>query len=201
MYARSITIEGSPESVDARIEFVEQELRAALADVPGWRGFSLLVNRETGRAITTTSWETEADMHASSDHLAPLWERTRAEFGSSLKVEEWEVALMHRVQRGTWCRVAWFRAFDLDQARADMRSSVVPMAGTLEGFAGASLLVDKSGQRGCSTTSWASREASDAASADRAELRERAYVENSMEVLESDEFELVIAELGLPESS
>ena len=75
MYARSTTIEARPESIDAGIAYVRDEVMPALEAMHGCIGISLMVDRETGRCITTTAWEAEEAMRASAEEVAPVRDR------------------------------------------------------------------------------------------------------------------------------
>ena len=55
--ARSTTIEAQPESIDAGIAYVYDEIMPAVESMEGCIGISLLVDRESGRCIATTAWE------------------------------------------------------------------------------------------------------------------------------------------------
>ena len=70
MYARSITITGDPGSVDLGITFVRDEVMPLIATMDGCLGISMLVDRESGRTITTSSWRDEESMTASGARLA-----------------------------------------------------------------------------------------------------------------------------------
>jgi len=65
MYARSTTINGNPGSIDAGIAHVRDEVMPMVTAMDGCLGMSLVVDRETGRCIATTSWETEEAIAAS----------------------------------------------------------------------------------------------------------------------------------------
>ena len=113
MYARSTTFHGRPDNIDAGITFINSEAGPMLDKVEGCRGLSMLVDRETGHCIATSSWESEAAMRASDEQLRPLRDRGRDILGGSMQVDEWEIAVMHRTHHGECCRVSWLQG-DLD---------------------------------------------------------------------------------------
>ena len=66
MYARSTTIQAQPSSIDDGIAHVRDEIMPALQDMAGCIGVSLLVDRQSGRCIATSAWETDEAMRLPS---------------------------------------------------------------------------------------------------------------------------------------
>ena len=91
VYARSTTIQAQPSSIDAGIAHVRDEVMPALQAMDGCIGMSLLVDRESGRCIATSAWETEEAMRASAELVRPLRDRAAETFGGTGRVEEWEI--------------------------------------------------------------------------------------------------------------
>ena len=56
MYARSTTIHGRPESVDAATTYVRDEVMPAVRAMDGCVGLSMLADGDSGSCIVTTSW-------------------------------------------------------------------------------------------------------------------------------------------------
>lgn len=204
MHARSITISGDPGSLDSGIAFVRDEVMPVLTTYEGCVGLSMLVDREAGEAIVTSAWESEDLMVASDEGLAPYRARGGEIMGGAPQVDEWEVAAMHRLHSsttGSCCRVTWMR---LDHAGIERgiglyRTAMLPEMETLEGFASASLLVNRAAGRACSTTTYDSRSAMDA-SRDRAwTIRDAGVREAGVDVTDVLECDLVIAHLRVPE--
>jgi len=204
MHARSITITGDPASVDAGIAFVRDEVAPVLSTFEGCVGLSMLVDRESGESIVTSAWESEELMHASAEGLAPIRAHGGEVMGGAPQVDEWEVAVMHRLHNsttGSCCRVTWLR---LDHAGVDRgialyRTAMLPEMESLEGFCSASLLLNRELGRACSTTTYSSRAAMDA-SRDRAwTIRDAGVREAGVDVTDVLECDLVIAHLRVPE--
>ena len=64
------------------------------------RGLSMLVDRETGQRIATSSWENEAAMFAGEDQLRPIRDRGRDILGASRQVDVGDCRhAPHRSQR------------------------------------------------------------------------------------------------------
>ncbi len=204
MFARSTTIIGDPEAMDAGIAYVRDEVLPAVTGLDGCVGLSMLVERDTGQCIVTSSWLSEEAMGSSDLHLAPLRRRGGEILGGAPRVESWEVAVMHREHEataGSCCRVTWMRLDhgDVDRGIRLYGEAMLPEMETLEGFGSASLLVDRQGGRACSTATYDSRAAMDA-SRDRAwALRESGARDAGVDVVDVEEFDLVIAHLRVPE--
>ncbi len=201
MYARSTTIRGKPESIDAAIAFIRDEVMPTITAHEGCVGLSLVVDRETGRGIATSSWLDAAAMHASDEAMMPLRVRGGEILGGAPQVEEWEVAHMHRdhaTHDGSRCRVTWSRIQDVDAGIDLWRSTLLPQIEQLEGFCSASLLVDRAGGRGCSTVTFDSQETMASSRQPGAAIREMAMA-MGIGIDEVAEMELAIAHLRLPE--
>src|SRR5690606_28467213 len=119
-------------------------------------GLSTLVDRATGRCIVTTSWQSAQALRDSEPHDRPIRERCVAAFDAiDATVDQWEVALMHRVhtaEPGAGAHVTWLEG-DPDSmgALVDAFRAAVPDLEKLAGFASASLLLDRAGGRAVST--------------------------------------------------
>lgn len=204
MYARSITIMGDPARMDEGIAYVRDEVMPAITAMDGCLGLSMLVDRESGQCIVTSSWQSEDAMNASDLHLTPMRRRGGEIMGGTPSAEPWEVAVMHRdhvAPAGSCCRVTWLRMNhgEIDRALDVYRHGLLPEIEQLEGFCGASMLVNRSAGRGCATVAFESAEAI-AASRDRAwTIRESGAREAGVDVTDVTEFELAIAHLRLPE--
>ena len=198
MYARSTTLQGMPAHIDAGIAFIKNEAGPMLDGIEGCRGHSMLVDRDTGQCIVTSSWDDEAVMRASDAQLRPIRDRGRDILGGSMQVDEWEIAVMHRTHHGECCRVSWLQG-DLDAMAETFRVGILPALEQTPGFCSASLLVDRSTGLGCATTVWETREAMEASRSSADDMRARAARDSGGEIVEVHEYELVHAHLHVPE--
>ena len=198
MYARSTTFDGRPDKIEAGIAFVTNEAAPMLDQLEGCRGLSMLVDRETGRCIATTSWESEAAMHASDEQLRPIRDRGREILGGSMQVDEWEIAIMHRTHHCECCRVSWLQG-DLEAMTETFRVGILPQLEQTPGFCSASLLVNRVTGLGCATTAWETRDAMEASRSAADDMRSRAAADAGGQILDVHEFELAYAHLHVPE--
>ena len=68
MFARVITGQTTPDGFDGVIRFVQEQLPGTQAQ-PGFKGFYLLTDRDTGNLATISFWE---DVRAVEAHAAQL---------------------------------------------------------------------------------------------------------------------------------
>ena len=205
MYARTTTLRGNPQTVDDLIATVRDEVLPGLMQLEGCIGLSLLVDRDAGRAIATSAWETEDAMRASAEPARSLRERAAQTFGGTPEVQEWEIAVLHRahrIQDGACARVVWTRTDPgtLDRIIADYRDSLMPWWEETEGFCSNSLLVDRQEGRSSSTVVLESREAMARTRDQFTTLREEFVTKMGMEILEVAEFDMALAHLRVPET-
>lgn len=205
VHARSSTVQAQPSSIDAGIAHVRDEVLPAVQAIDGCVGMSLLVDRESGRCIATTAWETEEAMRASADQARQLRDRAAETFGGNIdKIEEWEIVVLHRDHRaneGACVRATWAKG---DPATADQqiefyKTSVLPELENLEGFCSASLMIDRASGRGVSSVTFDSREAMERNRDQAMTLKTAKVQEAGVEELDEGEFELAVAHLRVPE--
>ena len=205
MYARSTTVAGRPGSIDAGMTYVRDVVMPMVQGLAGWVGLSMLCDRQSGRCIITTSWETEEAMRTS----APMLRATRARTGQILgdpspEVREWEVAIMRRLHpsgqaactRVTWTRTDPTRVGDAIDA---YRMGVVPEIEGWPGFCSVSMMVDRDEGTAVTAATYDDRASMEASRQLAAGLRNRFSGEVSVEILGVAEFELVLAHLRVPE--
>jgi heme-degrading monooxygenase HmoA len=197
-------MEAQPESIDAGIAYVCDEVMPALEGMDGCIGISLLVDRESGRCIVTTAWETEEAMQASSDQVAPIRDRAAEAYRGSATVNTWEIALVHRdhpSSDGACVRATWFKVSNGQMNRSVdfYKESVLPSLAELDGFCSASLLIDRSSGRSVSSVTFDSSEAMDRNREQARSLRATRLRELGADQLDVGEFELALAHLRAPE--
>ena len=205
MYARSTTIQAQPSSVDIGIAHIRDVVMPTLQELDGYVGLSLLVDRESGSCIATSSWESLEQMRASAERVAPVRDHAAMMFSGQARVEEWDISLMrrdHRQHQGACVRATWLKIVpdQIERSLNFYRSYVLPELETLDGFCSASLMVDHPAcRRAVACSSFDSVDAM-ARNEDRAsELRSRRARDLGAEVLDVAEFELAIAHLRVPE--
>jgi hypothetical protein len=202
MLARSTTIAGDPSSVDAAVGYIRDEVMSTVTQMEGCFGLSLVVERDTGRCIATSSWTTQGAMTRSDDLLAPHRAYAGRILAGRALVEEWDVALMHRdhaSRPGASCRITWAKTSEPDTVLDVFRTRLLPEVEHAAGFCSTSMFVDRGQGRLCLTVNFDSRRAMRAARGLADDHRE--VLEGTSEVVfeEVAELELVLAHLRVPE--
>jgi quinol monooxygenase YgiN len=193
-----------PDAVDAGITYVHDEVMPALLECAGCLGLSLMVDRQSGRCIATSSWESADAMHDSAEVAGALRSRAAERFGGTAQTEQWRVAVLHRHRssdRGACVRATWVTIPDeLMEAGVEYyRGTVLPQIEHLPGFRSASLLVNRSTGRAVSSVSFHSREAMERSRDLASTLRGESVRAAGASAVDEGEFELVIAHLRVPE--
>ena len=204
MYARSTTVHADPQRIDDGIAYVRDEIMPAVQSMPGCMGLSMLCDRESGRCIITTSWDSEESMSASRDAVMPMRERATEVMGGGFDVQEWEIAVLHRAHQapeGACCRVTWTRG---DPARMDemtetFRTGLIPRLDDISGFCSVSVMGDRQTGLSVLTATYDDRGSLEASAESVRGMREQFSQQMGLEVTDMAEFELAIHHLRGPE--
>ncbi|WP_167526425.1 hypothetical protein [Mycolicibacterium phocaicum] len=204
MYARSTTIHAQPSDIDAGVAHLRDEVMPKLQGLQGFVGMSLLTDRQSGRCIAVTAWESEDAMNALAEQVRPIREKAVEMFGGAATVDEWDIALLHRVRQmpeGACARVTWGH---VDPAHADaaiehFKMNIVPDSEALEGFCSTSLLVDRNTGRGVACTTFDSREAMERNRDGARTMKQMRMKETGAAELDEAEFDVAFAHLRVPE--
>jgi len=205
MYARSTTVRGNPQSLDDAIAYLRDEVMPAAQEMDGCVGMSMLCDRDSGRCIATTAWETEEAMHNSESRLHDMRRRYAELMGGEPEVQEWEIGVLHRAHRapdGACCRVIWSRGNpdDVERVLDTFRMAMLPRVEELPGFCSVSMMVDRVTGRAATATVYESRDAMNRASDTARSMREEFTRQMGGEITEVAEMDLVLAHLRVPET-
>ena len=205
MYARTSTIQADPAKINDGIAHVRDQIIPTVTAMDGCVGMSLLVDRESGRCIATTAWESEAALQASAEKVIPLRDRAVEVLGgSSSTVDSWEVGAVHRdhaTPDGSFARVTWLSGDPQTAARAVdiFRMVVLPKVEELDGFCSGSLLFNREAGRAVGTITFDTRAQLEASREAAKAIRAAATSELGAKVDEVAEMEIALAHLHLPE--
>jgi heme-degrading monooxygenase HmoA len=207
VYARSTTIRGNPQSIDAGTDYVRDEMMPAVRGMDGCVGLSMLADRESGTCIVTTSWRDRESMQASAEGVRPMRDRAIQVFGDAeYEVHEWEVSAMHRrheAHHGACARVTWIRGEPdaMERAIDAFRMSLMPRLDDLAGFCSVSLMTHPAEGMAVSAVTYDSREDMVENRESARALREEFATGMGLAVTDVREFDLVLAHLRVPETA
>ena len=205
MYARTTTIQADRSKVEDGIARVRGQVFPAVTAMDGCAGMSLLVDRESGRCIATTSWETEDAMRSSAEQVKPLRGDAEQTLGAtSSEVATWEVAVMHRDHAspdGACARVTWLSGDQgLGDRAADVyRTLILPTVQEWDGFCSANLMISRDSGRIVGTVTFETRAQLEATREAAKDLRHRASEQLEASVDDVAEMEVAMAHLHVPE--
>ena len=83
MYARHVTVHGSPDRIDEGVRSVRDHVLPVLQGCAGFKGQLLLIDRAKGEAIGISLWDTQDDMLASEERVAAARQQTADQVGAS----------------------------------------------------------------------------------------------------------------------
>lgn len=95
MHARTGRLEVSPDRIDDVVSVLSNEQVPRYRGQRGYKGFSVLADRESGAIVGVSLWESEADLEAAEE----LGEQARSaaveagHIGTQPVTERWEVVL------------------------------------------------------------------------------------------------------------
>ena len=84
MFARHVTVHGSPNQIDEAIRVQREHMVPVLRDCIGFKAQLFLVDRQTGEVIGISLWQTENDMIASEERVSVVRQRVADQVGASL---------------------------------------------------------------------------------------------------------------------
>jgi len=94
MHARMSTLEGATDEMDEGLRDVKEHVLPLLKQQDGFKGFIALGNRQSGKLIGITFWESEQSMQASEELGDRMRSDTAEDTGDTIEdVERYEVGL------------------------------------------------------------------------------------------------------------
>jgi len=95
MHARVTTVQIRPDKMDEAIGIYRDSVTPAAQQQKGFKGVLLLTDRNTGKGISVTLWETEADMTTgeSSGYFQQQLAKFKDIFGAPPVREQYEVSV------------------------------------------------------------------------------------------------------------
>lgn len=93
MHARLVTVQGDAGNVDAAIERVRESVLPALEAADGFKGFSLLVDRDAGTLVGLSYFDSRETLDASEEAVRGPRDETASAAGGAPDVRFYEVVI------------------------------------------------------------------------------------------------------------
>jgi heme-degrading monooxygenase HmoA len=94
MFARVSTYEGPPDQMDQGINHARERILPAVRNVAGFSGVLFLADRQTGKALSITLWESEKAMRDSEEEASRLRQESAEASGETISgVERYTVPI------------------------------------------------------------------------------------------------------------
>ncbi len=95
MFARVSTYEGPPDRMQEGISHARERILPAVRNIAGFSGVLFLADRETGKALSITLWESEQAMRDSEEEASRLRSESAEAGGETIAgVERYEVPIV-----------------------------------------------------------------------------------------------------------
>ncbi|MFF8726432.1 hypothetical protein ACF073_08060 [Streptomyces sp. NPDC015171] len=200
MFVRAVYATGDPALLDTAVRSLNSAGRDLLEERPGYRGAGVFADRELGKLVAVSWWETE-DARRNSDEV--MSERRGAllePFAGTVSVANYEVAVFHQItppRQGGGLRATRleFDPRDADLVIDTFRATVVPRAESLPGLSRSSLMIDRARGRAVAGLLFVDRGALVASRGAMATVRHEASAKAHVDVVGLEEFEVVHADV------
>ncbi len=101
MYARLTTIEGLPDKMDDATRHVQEQTLPQLRQMDGFEGFVALGDRQSGRLLGVTFWESEEALRATEGAVSSVRSGAAEAVGGTVaSVEQYEVVVFEAPSAG-----------------------------------------------------------------------------------------------------
>ena len=196
MFARYTTVRGDPDKIEAAIEYVDGEARAAVEAAAGNRGFAVLADLARGWLIGASYWDSRESMTNAESALAESRARGAGTAGGEVSMERFEVVVGFRHSipaRGALTRLSRFQVEPtrVDEAITNMREESVPRVKGADGLCSFQLLLDRDTGSGMIVSSWENQAAADAFWPTAEQLRARAAERAGVRFLDVENYTVV----------
>ena len=205
MYARSTTVRGNPQALDDGIAYIRDTVMPSVGQMDGYVGLSMLCDRDSGRCIVTTAWADADALHRSAEGVMSMRARAADILGGQAAVQEWEIAILHRMHEthnGACARVIWAQGdpAQMDRLIDTFRMALIPRIEELPGFCSVSCMVDRASGRSATAVGYDSRQSMAEAEQPGMAMRQEFAAQMGMEVTDVAAFDIALAHLRVPET-
>jgi heme-degrading monooxygenase HmoA len=197
MYVRTLYVTGDPSKIDDACKALSTKGQKLLADQPGYRGMSLLADRELGKLLLGTWWESEKTRQASDKSLVEQRSALLSPFAQTIAIDNFEAAVVRppaaqlRTRAGFRLSRLEFAPSDADLLVDTFESTTLPTLEHIPGFAGASLLIDRAAGRAAVSVIYIDHKALAASRSSQAAARGMGTAKAHVTLRSVEEFEVI----------
>ncbi|MFD8393257.1 hypothetical protein ACFV2N_29640 [Streptomyces sp. NPDC059680] len=200
MFVRTVYATGDPAQLGMAVGALNTRGHDLLEERPGYRGAGVFVDRDLGKLLTVSWWESAEARRNSDEVMSARRLELLQPFAGTVAVENYEAAVFHRVHRpvtGGGLRVTRleFDPADADLATDTFHAGVLPRLEALPGFAGAALFLDRDRGRGMAGALFTDRVSLTASRAGQAAIRRESAAKAHVMVVALEEFEVLHADV------
>jgi hypothetical protein len=152
-YVRTSYLTGDPADLDTSLAALKTDAPKILGDLPGYVGLSIFVDRELGKMMTASWWESPEAREASDTAIAERRAELFAPFARTVAFDRWEAPAYTAdpdVEADAGFRMSCF-TFDpanVDDVIAGYEKITMPGLSEIPGFLSTALLVDRAAGQG-----------------------------------------------------
>ncbi|MCS0599954.1 hypothetical protein NX794_01680 [Streptomyces sp. LP11] len=200
MFVRTVYATGDPAELDTAVRALNSRGHDLLEERPGYRGAGVFVDRQLGKLLSVSWWETEEARYNSDEVMRERRPALLGPFAGTVAVENYEVAVFHALhQRSTTGGGLRLARVEFDPADADLfadafHADLLPRLEALPGLARAALFLDRHRGRGLVGTLFTDPHSLAASRAGQARVRREGAAKAEVTVVGLEEFEVVHAD-------
>ena len=147
MFVRTLYITADPEDIGPALDVITKAVPGMMAEQTGFHGIGIFADRTLGKIITGSWWESKQDLEQSDEKLRQRRVEGLTPFVSTIAAANMEAAAYTRPAASSSGGIRLVR-FALDPKKADdlvqlFKKNALPRMQTIDGFEGASLLLDR----------------------------------------------------------
>ncbi|MGV4987413.1 hypothetical protein ACWC0C_38750 [Streptomyces sp. NPDC001709] len=200
MFVRTVYATGDPAQLGTAVRALNTRGHDLLEERPGYRGAGVFVDRDLGKLLTVSWWESAQARHNSDEVMSARRPELLQPFAGTVAVENYEAAVFHGGHRPLSSGGLRITRLEFDPADADLaadtfHTAVLPRLEILPGFAGTALFLDRERGRGMVAVLFADRASLAASRARLATIRREGTAKAHVTVVGLEEFEILHADV------
>ncbi|MFD9633019.1 antibiotic biosynthesis monooxygenase [Streptomyces violascens] len=197
-YLRTTYVTGDPAKLDGVLDALRSEAPGMLTQNPGYHRFGLFADREIGKILMGSWWESESARAESDTRLRERRLELLAPFADTVTVDDWEAVSYTpapKVAPGMWMRTAYveFDPSDAATYRKTFEEQGRPQLEALDGAVSATLFLKAAEGRAHVGAMFRDKGTLAASRGPQSAIRGAAFKKMDARLRSLEEFELIMA--------